>query len=44
MRKIIALINIFIKKISSSKNVTLARKLTKYSILNTLKNKKKLRK
>jgi hypothetical protein len=40
-RKIIASINIFIKKTSLSKNVTFAKKLTRYSILNILKNKEK---
>ncbi len=41
MRKIIASINAFIKRIFSSKNVTFERKLTRHSILNALKNKER---
>jgi len=40
-RKIIASISALIKKMSSSKNVTFARKFTKYSILNVLKDKER---
>jgi len=41
VRKIIALINIFIKRIFSSKNVTFAREFTRYSISNALKDKER---
>jgi hypothetical protein len=39
--KTLVLINTFIKRMSLSKNIILARKLTRYSFLNALKDKER---
>jgi len=41
VRKVIASISAFIKKMSSSKNVIFARKFIRHSILNALKDKER---